>query len=176
MILHRFAPAVLACLLLAACGAGTPATVTQATETLREEMADDEYSVAWVGVVAKGEPGNFRATVDRVKTKDPDSSETQLCDASVSTNSHSYTCNTVKPAIMTQAANLLIGEYASKGVQVRDYHLERSGNGNAFTGYFELVDPATSESVRVPCKGDQKETDYTIDCDPSYADEQKMAT
>ena len=69
--------------------------------------------------------------------------------------------------MMTQAANMLIKDYASRKIEVRDWHLERTGKDNEFTGYFELVDPASGQSLKIPCKGDQKESDFDINCDMS---------
>ena len=105
-----------------------------------------------------------------MKDDDPETNETQLCNATVTSNSSSWSCNSAKPSMMTQAANRLIRDYESRKIKVSDYHLERTGKGNAFTGYIELVDPNTRKLVKVPCKGDQKETNFDIDCDQSFSD------
>lgn len=160
-------------LMVAACGAGTPLTEDQAKDKLRESFSDDGYKVTWVNVVPKAEPGKFRAFIDRVKDNDPEKNETQLCNTTLTSNSSSWTCQAAKPSIMTQAANMLSKDYKSRNIEVRNYHLERTGNGNAFTGYFEVTNPATGKAVRVPCKGDQKEANFDIDCDQSYAEGQE---
>jgi hypothetical protein len=155
---------------IAACGAGTPATQQEAEETLREKFADDDYHVTWIHAMAKDEPGEFRVFIDRVEKGDPQATETQLCNASVSSNTHTYSCKVTKPGMMNQAAEVLVKEYTSRGLEVKGYHVERSGKGNAFTGYFELVDPSNGLVVQVPCKGDQVELNSDIECDPAYAD------
>lgn len=172
MNFRKWGPAVPAFLMIAACGAGTPATVDEATEKLREKFNDDDYKVTWLNVVEKDEPGNFRAFIDRVKNDDPKSTETQLCNASISSNSSNWACQAAKPSIMTQAADLLIKDYESRKIEVRDYHLERTGNGNDFAGYFELVEPRSGELVQIPCKGEQVEEDFDIDCDLAYGEEE----
>lgn len=172
MDFRRWGPTVPAFLMIVACGAGMPATINEATEKLRERFNDDDYKVTWLNVVEKDEPGNFRAFIDRVKDDDPKSTETQLCNASVSSNSSSWTCKAAKPSIMTQAANLLIKDYESRKIEVRNYHLERTGNGNAFTGYFELVEPGSGELLQVPCKGEQVEMNFDLNCDLAYSGEE----
>jgi len=171
MDIRKWGPSFPAFLLVAACGAGTPATVDEATAKLRDGFSDDEYSVTWLNVVAKDEPGKFRAFIDRVKKDDPNTTETQLCDASITSNSSSWTCKAAKPSIMTQAANMLTKDYESRKIEVRGHHLERTGQGNAFKGYFELVEPSSGKPVRIPCKGDQKEGNFDINCDQSNGDE-----
>jgi len=146
MNLGKWGLAIPAFLVLAACGTGTPATVDEANEKLREKFTDDEYSVTWINSVEKDEPGNFRVFIDRVKMDNPAETETKLCNASVTSNSSSYSCsNSAKPSIMTQAANLLIKDYESRKIKVRGHHLERTGNGNAFSGYFDLENRETGQ-------------------------------
>jgi hypothetical protein len=170
MVLRNGGQAIPALLVLAACGAGTPMSAGEATEKLREEFSDDEYTVTWLNVVERDEPGDFRAFIDRVKKNDAEATETQLCNASLTSNSTSWNCQAARPSIMVQAANLLIEDYRSREIEVRAYHLARTGKGNAFTGYFELVEPNSRQSLRVPCKGDQVELNFDIDCDLAYGE------
>ena len=92
MKLGKWGSVIVPALTLAACGAGTPATVEEATAKLREGFADDEYNVTWINVMAKEEPGKFRAFIDRVKKGDPATNETKLCDATITSNSSSWNC------------------------------------------------------------------------------------
>jgi hypothetical protein len=171
MNIRKWGPTIPAFLVVAACGGGTPATVDEVKEKLSESMTDDDYTVTWVNVVEKEEPAKFQAFIDRVKKDDPETDETKICNVSMTSNSSSWSCQAAKPSMMTQAAKMLLKDYASRKIEVRDYHLERTGEGNAFTGYFELVNPNNGQSVKIPCKGDQKEAKFDIDCDQSYGKE-----
>lgn len=171
MNIFKTSMAIAAFGMVVACGAGTPATKDEAEKTLREKMADDDHDISWINAEAKEEPGDFKVFVDRVEKGKPDATETQICNATVSSNSHSYSCQSTKPNMMVQAAEVLLKDYTSRKIEVKGYHLERSGKGNAFAGYFELIDPSNGQLVKVPCKGDQKEFNSDIDCDPKYADE-----
>lgn len=71
---------------------------------------------------------------------------------------------------MTQAAEMLIKDYARRNIAVRDWHLERTGKGNAFAGHFELADSVSGESLKIPCKGNQQEADFDINCTPPQGD------
>ncbi len=146
---------------------GTPATVEEATEKLREKFADDEHDVTWINVVAKEEPGTFRAFIDVVKKGDPATNETKMCNATIMSNSSNWNCQAAKPGMMTQAANMLIKDYEKRRIEVRSWHLERTGKDNEFAGYFELVDPRNGQTLKIPCKGDQIEGDYDIKCQQS---------
>lgn len=147
-----------------------PASVAEVTEKLRGEFSDDGYEVTWLNVTAKGEPGAFDAIVDRVEGGDPKTEETMFCDVSATANSSSWTCRTAKPSIMIQAAEMLKRDYASRGIDVPEYTLRRTGTGNDFAGYFILSAPGGEGSARVPCKGSQQGTDFKIDCDPAYGE------
>ena len=167
----KWAPLIPVALTLTACGSGTPATVEEAAEKLRKDMADDEYEVTWVNVIPKAEPGEFRAFIDRVKKGDPATNETKLCDATITSNSSSWSCQAAKPSMMTQAAEMLVKDYATRNIEVRNWHLERTGKDNEFAGYFELAEPGSGNTLKIPCKGDQKEADFDINCDQSYGEQ-----
>jgi hypothetical protein len=155
---------------LQACS-GSPASVGDVTEKLRGEFSDDGYEVTWLNVTEKKEPGTFKAIVDRIKGGDPETEETMICNVSATTNSSSWTCQTAKPSIMIQAAEMLKKDYASRQINVREYNLRRTGHGNDFAGYFVLATPNGQQQSRIPCRGSQDGTDFKIDCDPSYGED-----
>ncbi len=150
---------------------GTPASVADASEKLRAEFGKDGYEVTWLNVVEKNEPGTFGAIIDRISGGDPQTEETLICSVSATSNSSSWTCQTASPSIMIQAAEMLKKDYESRKITVLEYNLRRTGTGNEFAGYFVLAGPPGKETLRIPCKGNQDGTDFTIDCDQSFGED-----
>lgn len=158
-----------------ACG-GSPASVADATEKIREAFDKDDHEVTWLNVTKMDEPGKFLAIVDRVTKGDPATEETLICNASVMSNSSSWTCQTAKPSIMIQAAEMLKKNYQSRKIAVPEYNLRRTGEGNNFAGYFVLVSPDGRQRIRIPCRGTEEGTDFNIDCDQAYGNDGNSAS
>lgn len=159
--------AVASVAVLSSCGSGTPATVADVEQLMRNEFSEDDFTVSWVGIEPAGEAGDFKVVVDREKANDLKSQQTLLCNVSATSVSHSRTCQTAVPSIMNQAAQMLVDQYEGRQLDVRHYELRRTGTGNTFAGYFLIADPASGEQLQVPCTGDHEGTRFDINCEQS---------
>lgn len=155
---------------VSSCGAGTPASVADVEELMKKELSEDDYTVTWVGVEPAAEPGEFKVIVDRRKGEDAATEQTMLCNVSATSNSNSRTCQTAEPSIMNQAADMLVKQYEERQLEVRNYTLKRTGEGNKFAGSFLIADPASGEQLEVPCTGDQNGQKFDISCEQEGAE------
>lgn len=99
--------------LLAACGAGEPATAEHVEDLIREDAVEDGYEVSWVHAEPEEEAGHFRTFVDRTKPDEEGSDETWICNVQATTMSNSWTCQTMTPSLITQAVAMLEEQYTA---------------------------------------------------------------
>lgn len=159
-----------AAMLVSACGGGEPLSADAVKEKLRDELTKNDQTVVWVNVVAKEEPGKWRAFIDRRTGDDFDTEETLLCNVSATTNSSTRTCQTADPSIMRRAVKMLKENYASRNLEVRELILKRTNDGNKFGGHVVVINPTNGQPTSIPCQGDQPDDDFTVDCNQKFAE------
>ncbi|NNC73816.1 MAG: hypothetical protein HKN78_13205 [Sphingomonadaceae bacterium] len=156
-------------LALANCSGGEPGTAQDAEDYVRENFEDNGDEVSWVHAEDGEEPGNFTVYADVSTPGEEGSDETKRCNVSVASMSRSQTCQSLSPSIITQAANLLVEDYQSRGIEMTEHAFERNGEGFAFGGQAILRLQASGERASVECTGTQEGTRFNIDCNQDTA-------
>ena len=168
--------AVPAILVVSACGGGKPKTAEEVRQTLLTELVKDNQTIPWLNVIPEKEAGKFTAIVDRREGNAPDSEETLICHVSAFESSSTRYCDPIEPSILARSAKMLADNYKSRNLVVRDLQLHRTGEGNKYGGYIVIAEPKSGQQAKVPCRGDQQGTDFSIDCKAEWAAEEHSAT
>lgn len=149
-------------LLLAGCGMGEPVSIEEVEAKMTEDFSEDGAEVTWISV-EEGEEGNdYNVWIDVV---DGEETSTKNCDVSMTSMSSSYSCQTMTPSVIDQAAELLRGTYTERGIDLLDYEFERTGEDMAFGGDAKIQNTANGARALITCAGEQEGTQFNINCD-----------